>query len=55
MMSENHYHRFTDPRNFELRIVEDGVPSVLATKPDSRYRALLEAEEVTRENNSADS
>ena len=22
MMSENHYHRFTDPRNFELRIVE---------------------------------
>ena len=26
MMSENHYHRFTDPRNFELRIVEGRVP-----------------------------
>ena len=25
MMSENHYHRFTDPRNFELRIVEGRV------------------------------
>ncbi len=30
------------------RIVEDGVPTALAERPDSRYRALLEAEEAVR-------
>ena len=30
------------------KIVEDDVPTVLAANPDSRYRALLEAEEVVR-------
>jgi ATP-binding cassette subfamily B protein len=31
------------------RIVEDGDPAELAERPDSRYRALLEAEEAVRE------
>jgi hypothetical protein len=31
------------------QIVEDGVPADLATRPDSRYRALLEAEREVRE------
>ena len=31
------------------KIVEDDVPTVLAAKPDSRYRALLDAEEVVRQ------
>ena len=31
------------------RIVEDGEPSDLFVQPDSRYRALLEAEEAVRE------
>lgn len=31
------------------RVVEDGMPSELASRPDSRYRALLEAEAGLRE------
>jgi ABC-type multidrug transport system fused ATPase/permease subunit len=31
------------------RIVEDGVPEVLASRPNSRYRALLDAEEEVRQ------
>jgi ATP-binding cassette subfamily B protein len=30
------------------RIIEDGAPADLAARPDSRYRALLEAEEAVR-------
>jgi ATP-binding cassette subfamily B protein len=30
------------------KIVEDGVPQALASQPDSRYRALLDAEEEVR-------
>ncbi len=30
------------------RIIEDGVPTALLEQPDSRYRALLEAEEAVR-------
>jgi ATP-binding cassette subfamily B protein len=30
------------------RIVEDAAPAVLAAQPDSRYRAMLDAEEVVR-------
>lgn len=30
------------------RIVEDAPPAILSTQPDSRYRALLEAEEAVR-------
>jgi len=33
----------------EGRIVEDGVSADLAERPDSRYRAMLEAEEAVRE------
>ncbi|HEV8715557.1 MAG TPA: ABC transporter ATP-binding protein [Candidatus Binatia bacterium] len=33
----------------EGRILEDGVPAALAERPDSRYRAMLEAEEAVRE------
>ncbi len=32
------------------RIVEDGVPRTLVEEPDSRYRALMEAEDVVRKN-----
>lgn len=31
------------------RIVEDGVPAALAANPDSRYRAMLDAEEQVRQ------
>lgn len=30
------------------RIVEDAPPAVLAARPDSRYRAMLDAEEAVR-------
>ncbi len=32
------------------RIVEDGVPRTLVEEPDSRSRALMEAEDVVRKN-----
>jgi ATP-binding cassette subfamily B protein len=48
-------HDVGDIMNFERvlvveggQIVEDGVPSELAKDPESRYRALLEAEETVR-------
>ena len=31
------------------RIVEDGIPQALATQSDSRYRALLKAEDTLRD------
>ena len=31
------------------RIVEDAAPDILAAQPASRYRALLDAEEVVRQ------
>jgi ATP-binding cassette subfamily B protein len=34
----------------EGRIVEDAPPAELAAQPDSRYRSLLDAEQVVRQN-----
>lgn len=49
-------HDVGETRSFERvlvvengRIIEDGVPDDLASRPDSRYRALLEAEELVRQ------
>ncbi|MDE3090407.1 MAG: ATP-binding cassette domain-containing protein [Chloroflexota bacterium] len=49
-------HDVADVQNFERvlvmehgRIVEDGAPSQLAAQPGSRYRALLEAEQLAQQ------
>jgi len=48
-------HDLGETRDFERvlvveggRVVEDGCPAELAERPDSRYRALLDAEETVR-------
>jgi ATP-binding cassette subfamily B protein len=49
-------HNLEETREFERvivvesgRIAEDGSPKVLAARPDSRYRTMLDAEEALRE------
>jgi ATP-binding cassette subfamily B protein len=49
-------HNLEETRDFERvivvdggRIAEDGSPKALAARPDSRYRAMLDAEEALRE------
>jgi ATP-binding cassette subfamily B protein len=48
-------HNLEETREFERvivvergRIAEDGSPKALAARPDSRYRALLDAEDALR-------